>query len=211
MKSVLGLKLNPWHDTGAAIVVEDSGTLKITAISQERVDRIKHSRAFPQGAIDYCLEIMGLRLEDLSQVVADFIISPEIADHFPNGCDAQLEVKAKFFQLLAKRKTPVLFAEHHLCHAASAYFATDWEDAIGLVIDGHGSCYETQTVFSCNGSSISKLATSHKPGIGWMYSAVTEVLLGFDHLQEGKTMGLAGWAGVRNCAPQPVVTKENTG
>lgn len=99
----------------------------------------------------------------------------------------------EFFKQVEELGIPVLFADHHLCHAASAYFSTDWEDAVWLVIDGHGSNFETQSVFSCEGRAITKLCASNKPGLGWMYSATTERLLGFDHLQEGKTMGLAGW------------------
>jgi len=193
MKAVLGLKLNPWHDTGAAVVLESGGDLRVKAISQERLDRVKHSRAFPKEAIEYCLEAAGCRLNDLGLVVADFIFRPDLTDAFLSSTNPETIRKLEFFAAIERAGIPVLFAEHHLCHAASAYFATDWEDAVGLVIDGHGSCYETQTIFDCANRSITKLATSHRPGIGWMYSAATEVLLGFAHLQEGKTMGLAGW------------------
>ena len=62
------------------------------------------------------------------------------------------------------------------------------------MIDGAGSEYESQSIFRCEGNQITKVATSHRPGIGYMYSAVTETLCGFAHLQEGKTMGLAGHA-----------------
>jgi carbamoyltransferase len=193
-KLVLGLKLNPWHDTGAAIVADNGSGLQVFAISQERLDRRKHSRAFPAAAIEYCLQVIGCGLQDIDLVVFDYIFSPTVRDAFPEATDASGPEKDNFFSRLKSLKIPSLFAEHHICHAASAFFSTDWEDAVALVIDGHGSRYETQSIYTCEDRAITKLCVSHEPGIGWMYSAVTELLIGFEHLQEGKTMGLAGWA-----------------
>ncbi len=193
MRAVLGVNVNPGHDTGAAVVVERDGRVQVTAISQERLDRVKHSRAFPREAIDYCLREAGCRLQDVDLVVATYILTPSPYDGFPGRPIPELERKVEFFRQVEELGIPVLFADHHLCHAASAYFSTDWDGAVGLVIDGHGSNFETQSVFSCEGRAITKLCASNRPGLGWMYSATTERLLGFDHLQEGKTMGLAGW------------------
>lgn len=192
MTAVLGLKVDPWHDTGAAIVREGRDGPAVVAISQERLDRCKHSRAFPAAAIAYCLDTAGVRLQDLSLVVADFIAHPGVEDRW----DGQPEPgeKRRFFERLDALGVPVVFAEHHLCHAASAYFATDWPEAAALVVDGYGSAHETQTLFRCAGVGLTKVVTSRRPGIGWMNSTVTERLLRFAHLQEGKTMGLAGWA-----------------
>jgi carbamoyltransferase len=194
MKAVLGLKLDPWHDTGAALLYDDGRGVRVVALSQERLDRVKHSRAFPLQAINYCLKAAGLGLEDLSLVVADFIVAPTVDDYFKGSGQPEPVRKREFFAELEAFGIPVVFAEHHLCHAASSYYCTEWDEAAVLVIDGHGSYYETQTLFQGRGNSLTKLATSHRPGIGWMYGVVTECLLGFAHLQEGKTMGLAGWA-----------------
>ena len=194
MKAVLGLKLDPWHDTGAAMVLDDGAQLRVVAISEERLDRVKNSRAFPSRSIAYCLEVVGCRLSDISLVVADYIVSPSAEDYFKGSGQPLPTTKRQFFRELSELGIPVAFAEHHLCHAASAYLATEWDEAAALVIDGHGSYYETQSLFRCQGTALTKVATSHRPGIGWMYGVVTECLLGFAHLQEGKTMGLAGWA-----------------
>ena len=194
MKAVLGLKLDPWHDTGAAIVLDDGRQIKVAAISQERINRVKHSRAFPAEAITYCLNALGLRLEDINLVVADYIMVPGVEDCFPGTVDPAAETKREFFQKIAALGIPGIFAGHHLCHAASAFYCTDWDEAAGLVIDGHGSKYETQTIYHCRGNTITTVAKCSRPSIGWMYCAVTEKLLGFEHLQDGKTMGLAGWA-----------------
>lgn len=194
MKVVLGMKLDPWHDTGAAVVVEDAGRLKVKTISQERLNRQKHTRAFPLEAAQYCLDEAGCRLQDVNLVVCDYIITPDTDDCFPGYPGTDQPRKKEFFRRLEELGIPYVFVGHHLCHMASAYFATDWPDATGLVIDGHGSSYETQSIFSCQGGAITPLAVSRQPGIGWLYTVATEVLLGFAHLQDGKTMGLAGWA-----------------
>ncbi len=213
MKAILGLKLDPWHDTGAAIVLDDGSRLRVVAISQERLDRVKHSRAFPAEAISYCLAEVGCQLKDLGLIVADFILKPTADDLFPGDGRAPSAAKLNFFREIRDLGIPVIFAEHHLCHAASAFYATDWDDAATLVIDGHGSYYETQSIFSCRAGGITKLATSHRPGIGWMYSAVTERLLGFDHLQDGKTMGLAGvgekWLALERVLPWETRTEQS--
>ncbi|MFO1435235.1 MAG: carbamoyltransferase C-terminal domain-containing protein [Gammaproteobacteria bacterium] len=193
MKVVLGLNVNPGHDTGAALLVERDGQLQVIAISQERLDRVKHSRAFPQQAINHCLQKADLRLRDVDLIVAPYLLNASPTDGASVYNDPDLNGKVSFFKMAEEIGIPVLFADHHLCHAASAYFATDWDDAVTLVIDGHGTSYETQSLFSCEGRQLTKLTSSNQPGLGWMYSATTEVLLGFDRLQEGKTMGLAGW------------------
>ena len=102
MKAVLGLKLSPWHDTGAAIVFEEGAELRVVAISQERLDRVKNSRAFPEAAINYCLDMAHCRLTDLSLVVSDFIVSPRAKDSFSKFPDARLPEKLAFFEYLEK-------------------------------------------------------------------------------------------------------------
>ncbi len=192
-RAVLGLKPGPWHDTGAALVVERGGGLDVAAISQERLDRRKHSRAFPRDAIDYCLAVLGVSLAELDLVVSDYILRPSF-DDAPDGAPASvIEEKKDFFDRLRSLRVPFTFADHHLCHAASAFFASPFDEAATVVIDGHGSELETQSLFGCRGNELQRLATSHQPGIGWFYSVITEALIGFGHLQEGKTMGLAAW------------------
>ena len=95
---VLGLKLNPFHDTGAAIVADDGDRVRVVAISEERLDRTKNSRAFPAKAIAYCLEAIGCELKDLSLVVADFIGKPEAHNQDRSAGFTPGEAKAEFFR-----------------------------------------------------------------------------------------------------------------
>ena len=121
-------------------------------------------------------------------------MTPGIDDCFPGVPNPAEAAKREFFRNITALGIPSVFTEHHACHAASAFYCTDWEEAAGLVIDGHGSRHETQTIYHCRGNDLNKIAISRRPGIGGMCGAVTERLLGFDHLQDGKTMGLADWA-----------------
>lgn len=195
-KAVLGLKLNPWHDTGAALVWEYKGQLRVVAISEERLDRKKNSRSFPKLAIEYCLNVAGLNIEELSAVVADFIFKPEIEDYSAAAEETELANKRGFFRLLENAGVPYYFVGHHLCHAAAAFYASGYVSATGVVIDGLGSHYETQSIYQCGPTGLRRVAVSRKPGIGNMYTSVTESIIRFSHLQEGKTMGLAAWGDV---------------
>jgi carbamoyltransferase len=150
---VLGLKLDPWHDTGAAVIADDGRRVRVVAISEERLDRQKNSRAFPAKAIAYCLDAIGCRLRDVSLVVADFIVIPGVDDPGRGRRSTPADAKIGFFRELEALGIRSVFAEHHLCHAASAYFATPWDEATAVVIDGLGSNFETQSVFRCDGSA----------------------------------------------------------
>ena len=191
-KAVLGLKLNPWHDTGAAVIFEKDGHLQVFAISQERLDRVKNSRAFPRKAIDYCLDAAGLRLSEVEYVVSDYIWDPGVRD-YPHGEESQQICKEHFFAQLDNLHIPYFFLEHHLCHAACAFYSSGFESATCLVVDGLGSRHQTQSIYDCSKEGIRKIAVSNEPGIGRLYTHVTREILSFGNLQEGKTMGLAAW------------------
>ncbi len=62
--NILGLHREPWHDTGAAVIKEEKGEIKVISITQERLDRVKDSRAFPEDAIQYCLKEQNIKSLD---------------------------------------------------------------------------------------------------------------------------------------------------
>lgn len=201
-KAVLGLKLNPWHDTGAAIVVEKDQELKVFAIAQERLDRRKNSRAFPRDAIEHCLRAAGLELRELEYVIADYICTPTVNDYADTN-ELEQTFKEHFFLQLETLKIPYFFIEHHLCHAACAFYASGFQTATCMVIDGLGSSYQTQSIYDCSKEGIKQIEVSRQPGVGLLYTFVTEKLLRFEHLQEGKTMGLAAWGDYIEPALEP--------
>lgn len=184
--AVLGIHKDPWHNTGASIVCEIDGVPEVVYIAEERLDRIKDSRAFPEKAVTACMRHVGLEsFDQLDLVVMDYIVDQTSwkDDFFKTPCRTDV-----FLQKLEKEKLKVI--NHHLAHAASAYYCSGYEESSVLVVDGRGSDKETQSLFQAKGATIKLIESSDKIGIGLLYAAITQ-LIGFGSLQEGKTMGLA--------------------
>ncbi len=201
-----------YHDAAAALVMD--GEI-VAAAQEERFTRRKFDAAFPSHAIRYCLEESGYTMEELDTVV--FYDKPflkferllETYYHFaPRGLTSFVTaipvwVKEKLFLkgLLIKQlkkigafdpgKTPLLFSEHHLSHAASAFFASPFDQAAILTIDGVGE-WSTASVSRGKGNTIRILQEMHFPhSVGLLYSAFT-YYLGFRvNSGEYKLMGLA--------------------
>lgn len=225
MTAVLGLKLGPQHDTGAALVWEDRGVLRACALSEERLSRNKQDRGFPRLAIDAVLAEAGLTLSQIDVVCVDKLgPSTMVEETRPIGTvapEAWFHVEQDFFRAL--EGTPSFVVNHHLAHAATAYYPFNRDKAAVLVVDGSGSDWpleesndrlimqgkpdevgnyplrqyerraETQSIFKGRGRTLSRLTTSTRSGAGHFYSYVSKHITGFGQLQEGKLMGLAGW------------------
>jgi carbamoyltransferase len=88
---------------------------------------------------------------------------------------------------------PVRYFPHHLCHAASAYYCSGFDDSLVVVIDGSGE-YQCTSIFKGNGTDISLLESFEIPdSLGWFYQAVTEYLGFIPNSHEGKVMALAAY------------------
>ncbi|NKB20132.1 MAG: carbamoyltransferase [Alphaproteobacteria bacterium] len=183
---VLGLHKDPWHNSGATIIRDDGDGPQFAYISEERMDRVKDSRSFPECSTRACMEELGIEgIEEIDLIVLDYIL---------NGDDWRQDYHQ------AKSRTDVFLADvpaskvrtvnHHLCHAFSTFYSSSFEDAAVLVIDGRGSDHETQSLFHGTKDGLELVETTDAIGIGLLYAAVTNVI-GFGLLQEGKTMGLA--------------------
>ncbi|MEX2428080.1 MAG: carbamoyltransferase [Bacteroidales bacterium] len=201
-----------YHDSAAAII---SNTKIIAAAQEERFTRKKHDSSFPVHAISYCLEESGFQLSELDAIV--FYDKPflkferllETYYHFvPRGLTSfvtsiPLWVREKLFLkgLLRKElnriekknteKVQLLFAEHHLSHAASAFYPSPFNEAAILTIDGVGE-WSTASICRGRGKEIEILEELHFPhSVGLLYSAFT-YYLGFRvNSGEYKLMGLA--------------------
>lgn len=208
---VLGISAY-YHDSAAAIVKD--GQI-CAAAQEERFTRKKHDPDFPSNAVRYCLDEVGYSIEEMDAIV--FYDKPflkferllETYYHFvPRGIlsfvtSIPVWVKEKLFlknQLVKElkklgsydsRSTPIQFAEHHLSHAASAFFASPYEEASILTIDGVGE-WSTASICKGKGNSIQILKELHFPhSVGLLYSAFT-YYLGFRvNSGEYKLMGLA--------------------
>ena len=201
-----------YHDAAAAII-EDG--IVIAATQEERFTRIKHDEQFPSHSIQYCLDEVGIQIHQLDAIV--FYEKPllkfeRILETFtevaPKGLGSFLYALPKwinekiFFKSLLKKnlkeigeidykKTPLLFTEHHIGHAASAFYPSEFQDAAILVVDGVGE-WATITISKGEGKKIEILKEIHFPhSIGMLYSAFT-YFLGFKvNSGEYKLMGLS--------------------
>jgi carbamoyltransferase len=207
-KAVLGISAF-YHDSAAAILVDG----KIVAAAQEeRFTRKKHDSSFPRNACRYVLEEAGLHYKDLSAVAfyeKPFLKFERLLETYhafaPSGfvsfVSAMLAwIKEKLFMRrmlrqelaeLGDGEVPTYFPEHHLSHAASAFYPSPFEEAAILTIDGVGE-WATTTIGRGRGKEIEILKELHFPhSIGLLYSAFT-FYTGFAvNSGEYKLMGLA--------------------
>ncbi len=195
-----------YHDA-AAVLLRD-GQL-IAAAEEERFSRIKHDYGFPHQAIRFCLETGGIQGSDLDYVV--FFEKPfrkfdrilmSVLQTYPQSWKVfresmitwmldKLWVGGVIESELGVPKDRVLFSEHHLSHAASAFLCSPFEEAAILTVDGVGE-WTTATWGTGRGTDIRlthKIEFPHS--LGLLYSAFT-AFLGFE-VNEGeyKVMGMA--------------------
>ncbi|GAK44336.1 carbamoyltransferase [Tepidicaulis marinus] len=201
-----------YHDSAAAMV--ENGQV-IAAAQEERFTRRKHDSDFPVNSIAYCLEAAGCGLKAVDQVVfydKPFLKFERLLETYlsfsPKGFKSfQMAIpvwlREKLFQkdlirdelqAISKNfewKSRLLFAEHHLSHAASAFFPSPFEEAAVLTMDGVGE-WTTTSFAMGKGSELHIAKEIHFPhSLGLLYSAVT-YYLGFKvNSGEYKVMGLA--------------------
>lgn len=207
---ILGISAH-YHDSAAALVSD--GDI-VAAAQEERFTRRKHDPGFPQHAIDYCLSEAGLHLDDIdyiafyekSLIKFDRLLETYIA-YAPAGFRSfrmampvwlknKLYMRRRLRGDLAggvkdRRKTPIVFTEHHESHAASAFFPSPFDEAAILTIDGAGE-WATATCGTGAGNRITLLSQMEFPhSLGLLYSAFT-YYCGFRvNSGEYKLMGLA--------------------
>ena len=127
--NVLGLKIKK-HDTGAALISDG----EVVAIAEERLCRIKHSfDIFPRLGIDYCLDTLKVKPEEIDLVVIDQV---DLREKIP--------MKEIFLQETRNRfsRASIEVINHHDAHAASAFFCSPFEEAAILVYDGSGEKFK---------------------------------------------------------------------
>lgn len=195
-----------FHDSAAALLRDG---LLVAAAEEERFTRKKHDYEFPQQAIDFCLHTGGLRPADLDYVVffekpfvkfERLILSsmqsfPRSHRVFRDAMITWLGDKLWIKHLLRKRlgvpPARILFNEHHLSHAASAFLCSPFEEAAILTVDGVGE-WTTASFGVGRRGEIKLLKELRFPhSLGLLYGAFT-AFLGFE-VNEGeyKVMGMA--------------------
>ncbi len=195
-----------YHDSAACIL--KNGEI-IAAAQEERFTRKKHDQNFPSNAIKYCLDEADIQSSELELVAfydKPFLKFERILETYlaysPKGINSFLKaiplwirkklwIKILIQEELKDYKGKILFPEHHASHAASAFFASPYEDAAFLTMDGVGEWATTSYGFG-NGNRIEILADIQFPhSLGLLYSAFT-YYTGFRvNSGEYKVMGLA--------------------
>jgi carbamoyltransferase len=195
------------HDAAAALLCD--GQI-VAAAEEERFDRVKHSAAFPRHAINWCLAHAGLTQRDVDVVA--FYSQPwrgfgAPASHFVRGLADGTTAHACMHELLPRVQRnlrPSLSAahlavsarrvcciEHHLAHAASAFFLSPFDEAAIFTVDRFGEMTTTLLAYGA-GNVITPLARVAAPhSLGGFYKAITHYLGFHQPGDEGKVMGLA--------------------
>ena len=211
MKTILGISAF-YHDSAATILVD--GKI-IAAAQEERFTRKKHDSDYPFNAVEFVLDYANIKLNDVDQVIffeKPFLKFERLLETYvafaPRGfksfCMAMpIWLKEKLFQknLLFKKlkkhdqnfndDRKIYFCDHHLSHAASAFFPSPFEEAIVLTADGVGE-WATTTVAIGKANNLEIKKEIHFPhSLGLLYSAFT-YYTGFKvNSGEYKLMGLA--------------------
>ena len=201
-----------YHDSAACLVQD--GKI-VAAVQEERFTRKKHDPGFPIHAITYCLEEAGLSIDELDAIAfydKPFLKFERLLETYlsfaPKGVRSFITampvwLKEKMFlkkqiydglkeiEEYDKAKVALLFPEHHLSHAGSAFYPSKFEEAAILTIDGVGE-WATASICHGRGKDITILRELKFPhSLGLLYSAFT-YFLGFKvNSGEYKLMGLA--------------------
>ena len=209
MTAILGIS-GYYHDSAACLVVD--GEIR-SAVQEERFTRIRHDAAFPHNAVEYCVKSSGFTPDQIDHVVfydKPFLKFDRILETYlafaPRGFSSfskslPVWLKEKLFQksVLAKALEPtfgdlgdrLLFSEHHLSHAASAFFPSPFKEAAVLTMDGVGEWVTTSTGMGRENTleTLQEILFPHS--LGLLYSAFT-YYTGFKvNSGEYKVMGLA--------------------
>ena len=194
-----------YHDSAACLVQDGS---IVAAAQEERFTRRKHDPRFPRNAIECCLKVAGISVQDLDYVVfydKPFLTFERLLMSYltvaPRGLRSWLQAMPlwlgqklhipKVVQKEIGYEGDVLFTEHHEAHAASAFYPSPFDEAAILTIDGVGE-WATGSYGFGRGKDITLLKELHFPdSVGMLYSAFT-YFTGFKvNSGEYKLMGLA--------------------
>ena len=195
-----------YHDAAAALI--NNGKI-IAAAEEERFSRIKHDSSFPKKAIDFCLEKANCSIDEINWVIFYekpfkkferiliniLVTAPFARESSVNALKVCLKDKLWIKTIISKNlKVPsekILFADHHLAHAAVTFYTSPFKEAAILTCDGVGEWTTTSWGYTKNNKIRLVEEIKYPHSLGLFYSAFTQYL-GFQ-INEGeyKLMGLA--------------------
>lgn len=191
-----------WNNAACLII---DGQL-VAMVEEERLNRIKHSpRMFAKLAVEYCLNYANLSLKDIDYIAIGFDSAAKVAknnlekenflSNLNQAANWLIEGK-KYEKLLQFRNFPkerIIFVNHHLAHASSAFFSSGFKDANIISLDGSGGSESGILGFGQNNKINIQHRFSNRESWGLMYELITEKLGFRRHSGEGKVMGLAAY------------------
>jgi carbamoyltransferase len=190
-------RISQGHDSAAALVVD--GAI-VAAAAEERFSRKKHTGDFPEGAIRYCLSADGLAPGDVDEIAHGFDYTPYRPMYLMDPLTAKQYERVFSREALLERlgraipdfpPERVRQVDHHLAHAASAYYTSGWDECAVVVVDGMGEARGATVYDAADGELDAIQEIAANDSIGILYSLVT-LHLGFDfNSDEYKIMGLA--------------------
>ncbi|WP_048165528.1 carbamoyltransferase family protein [Palaeococcus pacificus] len=169
------------HDAGAVLIDGE----KIYAVNEERLNRVKKYRGFPELSLKKVLEMAQATPEDIELIAVAGIFRKR---------SRLLELEANLKAIFGNEfKRKILFVEHHLAHSASAYYTSGWREALALSIDAAGDGLSSSIYIGRDGEMIRISQSTYLDSLGDFYASITE-LLGFKPMRhEGKVMSLAAY------------------
>ena len=212
---VLGLKCYS-HDTGAAIISDQNGSLKISAIAESRLNRRKHSFAYPLMSIDYCLSSIGIdNLADVDLICIDKHMEKwpqkrsqysreNVVKRYQPRYDDNHRWNFLIEQSINFDRSKVCYINHVDAHAASAYFCSPFNSSAVLIAEGGTGIYQGkgcqldildrigyQSDTYQNGKKLPK-RRDHFVNSSFFFDKISS-FLGYDIFGAGQTMALAGY------------------
>ena len=205
---VLGLSFD-YHDAAAALLKDGEC---LAAAEEERFSRFKHDARYPKNAVAFCLKQAGISANELDAIAFyekplakfDRLVTnslrslPRGVTYLFDSLDAwiagdKFDPFNRVIADLGVSRSICKTVDHHKSHAASTYFASGFDEATIVTLDGVGE-YETANIWVARNGQMTKLRSMHFPhSLGLFYSAMT-AFLGFE-VNEGeyKVMGMAGF------------------
>ena len=202
--SILGINYGG-HDTSACLII--NGEL-IAACEEERYSKIKHTREFPINAINDCLKIGNISVDELDEIaisidpvylIRENYLKSALEDEKRIGFlinDIERIKQSYNIKEVIREKTQfkgnIRYHLHHLCHLASSYYVSGFDEALLVSHDGIGEIESSHFGVGKNGEiSTVHNGTRYPNSLGLIYSAITHYLGWKHHSDEGIIMGLA--------------------
>ena len=192
MGYVLGLG-GPYYHDASACLVDHHGAI-VAFVEEERLTRRKHnknSRSCSQSAA-FCLAAAGIGLQDVSEIAVAWNPQwPVPADYVTNGDLIGELLNPEFFPGGLPSRLTII--EHHLAHAASAFYLSGFSESAVMVVDGAGDGASTSLYHGASSGLKLLRKYPYTQSLGWFYETVAEHIGLGDWTSTGKLMGLAGY------------------